>query len=458
MEYIDRLVKAKEERSYVVIPDIKCYSPKEGNLLKGRNPVEVAKILVDAGAPVLSVVTEPKNFKGSLELLKKIHNAVDVPLLRKDFIYTKEDLIETKNYGASAILLMCSCLEKEKLEYLYHEAIQMGLDPFVETHTKEELLFATELGAKLIGINNRNILELECDDGNVSRTCEMAADVPQGSILVSESSIGNSEEVRMAIKAGADCALVGTAIWQAKDPGLFYKMLCAPISVKICGLKTPTDINMCIKHGVPILGFVTEYPVEVPWNLKKEEAKELISQVPSTHKTCIVTGGKPNEIINLAMELRPDMVQLHYQETLEDTIIIANHLSKEGIGIVKTVPLTEKEQIHQFGTTNIKDIVYQLCQTAIGTILVDARGPSNVRGHGMSVDRDIFNKIIEYSSKKVMLAGGITPENVSDVLGKTKAEHIDIMTGVEESPGVKEEEKIKGIMEQVMKVIFERSK
>lgn len=449
MNFTDKLKKEIKKKKSVVIPDIKCFSPKEGDLLHGRNPVDVAVSLVDAGAPVLSVVTENTKFKGSMELLKNISSATDVPILRKDFIHTKQDLIETKEAGASAILLMCSCLSKEELIYLYNEAINLGLDPLVETHTIEELKFATELGATLVGINNRNILELECDNGDVSRTCEIAKYAPKDAILISESSIMSPEEVRSAISSGADCALVGTAIWQAENPGLFYKMLCSPVSVKICGLKRPEDVKTCMEQGVEILGFVTEYPTTVPWNLEKHEAEKLINLVSKSFKTCIVTGGKPKDVISLAKELKPSMVQLHYHETLEDTEIIAAELYKEGIETIKTVPLSAEESILQFGTTDITEIIKSLCKTKVSKLLVDAREPSNASESGRKVDSEIFNEIKNLSTKKVILAGGINEENICDILKQTDAKYIDIMTGVEITAGVKDAGKIDSVMRTV---------
>jgi indole-3-glycerol phosphate synthase/phosphoribosylanthranilate isomerase len=449
MKFIERLKKETAKRCNTVIPDIKCFSPKEGDLLRGRDPVEVAVSLAEAGAPALSVVTEPEAFKGSMELLTRIAKATHLPILRKDFIHTKEDLIATKESGASAILLICSCLSKEELFYLYYTAVKMGLDPLVEAHSFEELSFANELGAQLVGINNRNILELERDDGDISLTSRMAAYAPKGALLISESSISSPEEVRSAIRAGADCTLVGTAIWQAEKPWLFYKMLCSPVSVKICGLRSPEDVLICVDNGVEILGFVTEYPKHVPWNLTKEETRKLVGMVSSPNKTCIVTGGKPDDVISLANDLRPNMVQLHYHETLEDTKLIAEKLQEIGIETIKTLPISAKEQMLQFGTTNIGHIIEELCETKVAALLVDAREASNASETGLKIDNQTFMRIKELSSKRLILAGGITPENITDILRETGAEYIDIMTGVEKTTGVKDEGKIELIMRTV---------
>lgn len=224
-KFSDALIARKQAGFIPVIPDIKCNSPKEGDLLLGRDPLFVAKQLVGAGAPALSVVTEHKNFGGSMELLEKIAAGTGVPVLRKDFIKSIDDLILTKDSGAQAILLICAMLPFDLLSSLYDKALRLGLEPLVEARTKEELAFASKLGAKLVGINNRNILELEKDNGTVSATRSLAAYAPKDALLISESSIKTPTEAQFAIKAGADAVLIGTAILQADDIGSFYQAL-----------------------------------------------------------------------------------------------------------------------------------------------------------------------------------------------------------------------------------------
>lgn len=224
--FSDAIMKKKAQGGIPVIPDIKCISPKEGDLLKGRNPVEVAKTLAGIGAPVISVVTEPKSFGGSMKLLEDIAKDTGLPILRKDFITDIDDLRRTKDCGADAVLLMCAVQSPPLLFRLFEEAIKIGLEPLVEAHTKEELFLVKELGVKLVGINNRNILELEKDNGTASVTKQLADYAPADAVLISESSIGSPEEAKLAIDAGADAVLVGTAIWQAANMRDFYMALC----------------------------------------------------------------------------------------------------------------------------------------------------------------------------------------------------------------------------------------
>ncbi|MEA4924048.1 MAG: indole-3-glycerol-phosphate synthase [Syntrophomonadaceae bacterium] len=208
-----------------VIPDIKLRSPQAGNLIQGRNPGELAEALVAAGAPVLSVVTEPVYFGGSTDLLRLIVQAVSVPVLRKDFIKESEQVKESADLGARAVLLIAAMLERPQLFKLVEESLMLGLEPLVEAHNEAEIMSVKELELNMIGINNRSIVELEMDDGSVNTTEKLAGLIHPGSLIISESSISSSPDVQRAMAAGAHAVLVGTAILQAPDPAKMYRRL-----------------------------------------------------------------------------------------------------------------------------------------------------------------------------------------------------------------------------------------
>ena len=210
------------------------------------------------------------------------------------------------------------------------------------------------------------------------------------------------------------------------------------IKVKICGLKNENDVTLCMCLGVDILGFVTEYPLPVPWNLTRNETSLLLKLIPPSHKSSIVTGGAPEKVIKLAHELRPSFVQLHYKETLEDTISICDTLKKLDIGVIKTIPPKKEDLMAQFGTTNIETIVKMLCKTNVFALLADSRVPANSFQKGSELNLEFCSQIIKLSTKPVIIAGGITADNVCDILLQTNAEFIDIMTGVEITPGRKD--------------------
>ena len=225
----------ENKRGYAaVIPDIKCVSPKEGNLLQGRDPVETAKYLVNCGAPALSVVTERDRFGGSPELLRDIVKNVNVPVLRKDFITNEDMLAETVEFGAAAILLICAILDVKTFARLYEESIKMGLEPFVEVCTVAEMELAKETGAQLIGINNRDIVTLEMDNGDTSRTTALASHAPADALIISESGILSPDDAKIAVSAGVNAILVGTALWQACDMCAMYRSLRVERHAKPC--------------------------------------------------------------------------------------------------------------------------------------------------------------------------------------------------------------------------------
>jgi indole-3-glycerol phosphate synthase len=209
---------ARDAGRVPVIADIKPVSPRDGDLLAGRRPAELAAALTAAGACALSVVTESRHFGGSCDTLAEVVGATSLPVLRKDFITDQSQLRQTAEAGAAAVLLIVATIPPEALGPLFDEALDLGLEPLVEAHTQAELERALALSPTLIGINNRDILRLETDPGDVSTTADLAPRVPEGIVVVSESSLLTDDDVRRALAAGADAVLVGTMLLQADDP------------------------------------------------------------------------------------------------------------------------------------------------------------------------------------------------------------------------------------------------
>ena len=203
-----------------VIIDFKPVSPQYGDLFKGRNPLEVAVRLEKAGVLGLSVVTEKEHFGGSLELLRSVVKAVSLPVLRKDFIRTEDDLYETLECGARGVLLICSTTDN--IGALHEKSLSIGLKPVVEVHSRDEMKLAESIDAKIIGINNRDITVLEKDSGTVGLTLELIKTAPKGAFIISESGISCREDAQRTLDAGANAVLIGTAFWQGKFDGEFF--------------------------------------------------------------------------------------------------------------------------------------------------------------------------------------------------------------------------------------------
>jgi len=211
------------------------------------------------------------------------------------------------------------------------------------------------------------------------------------------------------------------------------------MKIKICGLMRPCDVQLSEALGVDVLGFVVEYPRDVPWNLTREQARELI--VAAKRPTCIVTGGTPESVIALAEELQPAMVQLHYKETVVQTAEIAGTL-KSMAG--RNAPFGIKTIRAVYDDTDIDE----LCTTDIAAILVDSRTSENAANNSLAVDMDLYNRIKAKSTKPLIIAGGITPDNVGDIIARTGADWIDVMSGVERLPGIKDKMKIEALVKR----------
>ncbi|MGJ8633624.1 MAG: indole-3-glycerol phosphate synthase TrpC [Luteolibacter sp.] len=199
-----------------VIAEVKKASPSVGLIDPDFDPILQAGKYIDGGASCLSILTDEKYFQGSLSYLTKISEFSTVPLLRKDFTIHEIQIHEAIIAGADAILLIVAALEDDLLRHLYDEAKSLQLDVLVEVHNLPEMERALDLGADLIGINNRNLKTFEVD----MATTELLADeVPDDVTLVSESGIKTHEDVSRALNAGANAVLVGETLMRAQDPG-----------------------------------------------------------------------------------------------------------------------------------------------------------------------------------------------------------------------------------------------
>lgn len=211
--------------AFPVIGEVKVRSPKEGDLLTGRDPVAYARTMASAGVAGISVVTEAEHFGGSLELLRSVVAAVDLPVLAKDFVTTRVQVDELAEAGAAAMLLIAAHLDAGTLSGLVAHARTRGIETLVEAHTADEVRTVAGLAGDLLGINNRDITVLEVDDSDVSRTAELAGLYPPGRPVVSESAIASADDVRRAAAAGADAVLVGTAALRAPETAEFLRGL-----------------------------------------------------------------------------------------------------------------------------------------------------------------------------------------------------------------------------------------
>jgi indole-3-glycerol phosphate synthase len=198
-----------------VIAEVKRASPSKGQLATIRDPASLAATYVEGGASVISVLTEERRFKGSLADLAAVREAVDVPILRKDFIVTSYQLWEARSYGADLVLLIVAALDDQALISLVERAESMGLTALVEVHDESELKRALAAHAKIIGINARNLKTLEI---HPEVFADLAPMVPAHVLLVAESGIRGPRDLVTYAGSGADAVLVGEALVTGGDP------------------------------------------------------------------------------------------------------------------------------------------------------------------------------------------------------------------------------------------------
>ncbi|MBI4589266.1 MAG: indole-3-glycerol phosphate synthase TrpC [Candidatus Rokubacteria bacterium] len=197
-----------------LIAEIKNASPSRGVFTESFDPVALAGTYSAHGASALSVLTDEKYFRGSREHLERVRAAVDLPLLRKDFMLDEYQLWESRALGADAVLLIVAALDRPLLQDLHQAAGGIGLDALVEVHTPHELDAALSLGASLIGINNRNLQTLET---SLEISLELIPRIPPGPVVVSESGLFTRDDVERVVAAGAHAVLVGEALVTASD-------------------------------------------------------------------------------------------------------------------------------------------------------------------------------------------------------------------------------------------------
>jgi indole-3-glycerol phosphate synthase len=199
-----------------VIAECKRRSPSRGVLRKEYDPVAIARGYADAGAAAISVLTEPTFFDGSLEHLQAVRAAVDAPLLRKDFIVSEYQLLEARAAGADAVLLIVAALAPEELARLHDQAVRLGLDVLVEIHAVEELTIAVDAGARIVGVNNRNLRTLAVD---VHASESAIARMPSDMVAVSESGLKTAADLARLRQLGYQAFLIGERFMTMADPG-----------------------------------------------------------------------------------------------------------------------------------------------------------------------------------------------------------------------------------------------
>jgi indole-3-glycerol phosphate synthase len=208
-----------------IIAEVKRASPSKGIIRDPFDPVAIATDYASHGATAISVLTEERFFQGSLQHLERIHDAVAVPLLRKDFIIDPYQLTEAKSFGADAVLCIAALLDSGLMAELREQASALALDTVVEVHNEQELNGALKAGAELIGINNRDLRTFAV---NLATTEKLSPMIPAGIAVICESGIDTVEQIRRVEACGIHLFLIGESLMRAPQPGVKLAELLAP--------------------------------------------------------------------------------------------------------------------------------------------------------------------------------------------------------------------------------------
>jgi indole-3-glycerol phosphate synthase len=211
-----------------IIAEVKKASPSAGHI-RDVEPHKQAQLYEKAGAVAISVLTDKTFFNGSLEDLRQVRSKVNLPILRKDFILDRVQILEAKAFGADAVLLIVKMLDRGKLKELYEFAVELGLTPLIEVFSLEEAKLSLDMGAELIGVNNRDLQTLRVDI-NLSKELIPRIKEEGARFVVAESGIETREHIIELMNLGADAFLVGTALMKSPDPYRKLKELLGIVS------------------------------------------------------------------------------------------------------------------------------------------------------------------------------------------------------------------------------------
>ena len=492
------LVARLKAKSPALMAEIKRASPSKGPIALSANAAQQALTYALSGASVISVLTEPTWFKGSLLDLRLARQAVDSlanrpALLRKDFILDEYQITEARLHGADTVLLIVAMLPLARLRALYDHSLSLGMEPLVEVNNAREMEAALALGARVIGVNNRNLHDFQVDMGTTSRLADMVKG--QEVILCALSGITGGEDVRQYVQQGVGAVLVGEALMRAKDTRAFIAELLDwtdipkpealwPPLVKICGIRTTEEALFCANAGAAMLGLM--FVPTSKRSITLEQAQAISSTVhglrasaaPPAHPGSI-DGNTHNETWftlharklsqyagTSASAVRPIIVGVFQDQPLS---FILHCIAVAQLGMVqlhgseplewsKHIPVPVIRVFHVDADGNgLKDVSRPgLHQHVLLDTAVSPGGLSG--GKGKTFDWEIAKRVVlageggsgggdggeekeglatgdTSSPLPIILAGGLTAENVAEAVSVVRPWAVDVSGGVEIADG-----------------------
>ena len=425
-----------------IIAEFKRQSPSKGPINAHADPAEVARTYESAGAACISCLTEADYFDGSLDDLRRIRDAVRIPILRKDFIFDEYQVYETASIGADALLLIVAALADSMLIKLRKLAEDdLGMDALVEVHTKEEFERAIGCGARLIGVNNRDLRTFKV---SLETSKELARLAPRHTVLVSESGLTPSA-VKDLAAAGYHAFLVGETLMRADNAAEVLREFIGQAQssesplVKICGITNLADARAAIAAGADMLGFNFYRPsprfVEV--NTAAEIIRELRADLrnePSVLMVGVFVNETIDSLMSIVADVQLDGVQLHGDETVEYCARL-KELALQ-MSVIKAV--------RQAGDLPLE----ALAAHPADFIMVDAFDDELRGGTGRIADWE-FARATSRDLPGLFLAGGLSPANVGEAIAKVRPKAVDACSSLETEPGRKSAARMKEFVDAV---------
>ena len=428
---------ALHQQDFNFICEVKKASPSKGIIAEHFPYLEIAKEYEVAGAAAIAVLTEPDFFKGDKKYLQEIASTIKIPVLRKDFIIDEYQIYQAKVWGASAILLICACLDVPTLTKFRELADSLGLSSLVEAHDEHEVQMAIDCGARIIGVNNRNLKDFTVDVQNSVRLRNLVQD---DVIFVSESGLETPEDIQVLRDNNIGVALMGETFMRSPNKVEKLAYLYGPTyytpKIKMCGISKVGTIPAVVEAKPNYMGLVfapSKRQVTV------DQAKTLVEEL---HKGCAKKYGSDTEpdendtiktvgvfvnetvdnLVTIANEANLDAVQLHGDE---DETFIQSLKERTNVEVWKAVQIRSAADVEEW------------IDSSADMILFDAYHKDERGGTGEVFD---WSSLDEFE-RPFMLAGGIDSTNVARAIRTVRPYGIDTSSGIETN-GVKDDEKI----------------
>ncbi|OTB08061.1 hypothetical protein M426DRAFT_317579 [Hypoxylon sp. CI-4A] len=466
--FVDRIRQSPFDVS--LMAEIKRGSPSKGIFALDIDAPSQAKKYALAGASVISVLTEPDWFKGSIEDLRAVRQVLaSMPnrpaVLRKEFVFDEYQILEARLAGADTVLLIVKMLDEELLTRLYKYSQSLGMEPLVEVQNAEEMAKAVKLGSKVIGVNNRNLESFEVDLKTTSRLRSL---VPKETIICALSGINTHDDVVANHKDGVNAVLVGEAIMRAPDASQFIQQLCAgqitskqevkpeSLLVKICGTRTVEGALAAAEAGADLIGMIL-----VPGRKRtvSDEVASAISKAihefsrPGTPSTSTTTStniagdffASATSKLTSHSRTRPLIVGVFQNQPLDEVLELQKRYNLDVVQLHGREPVEWARLIP----------VPVVRRFAPGDPGIGARGYHALplfdsgSGSGQLLDAVDVKAALETDKElRIILAGGLAPENVAQVVKATGEDGtrilgVDVSSGVEGSDGQQSLERIR---------------